>query len=895
MADAYMISSSPPPRELETFEMPSSSPLPTLNEIMKKVPELRTGTRAATFPQDASARFNSASASLQNASSKDLNDDRAYVRDFDIYDVPEDPSPKKAEAKPRKVTAKKGDNGKKKVAKPRKAIIKQATTLEGEEGKVKQPRKSRAKIAAAINIEGSPTEDPVPVLRKARLRKAARETLGHDTPKEKPARKSRAKKSGAESHPKLPRAKVTKVASHAEPASKAFVCPSLGAFADSLDYGLVEAVKRRVAWTPPPPNVNAQAMTPAGVSPFEVDSASAGSGVSADRGQKFTDLLGSYGFTKAESSITTVNSIAADEAPRKRKLIELVKTSVATAAAAPPKEKAPKKKPRTLTDLATSAYADDEKELPAKPAPLLQYFSLQSTEQATSDGFKIPSKPRSKSPVKFGTKGKKGSANIPILLSPESALKQVGSQDFVFGTSSQLAREDSPTLLRDLHEAMQASNEVEHEDSFADCSPEQLLHAVEDRGVESLSTSRNLWSAASRDIGGKLENIEIVDLATTSPTLLKSASGPPAPNIPMSIQDEDDEGFWHDVEEFSQSLSQKAQPIEMQANDSHIDKNKDYSISPMPPTNSVSEPRTPQIGKLSTATEVPEASQPSAKTSKAVAMPQDLRRPNFEAYTNMQLAKQVASYRFKPIKSRTSMISLLEKCWEGKNRTALASLGTNRNPVVTDNTSRAADQAASQRDVSPKRPRGRPKKNSKSASPSKTKVRSPRKKSDSIEHLKVDSATPLPEIRTPKKSLGKSKKIEKDFVSNTATTPSPPRRSVSREKNKPIAPTTPSSTSVASDDLSPILSENLLFKHINSAIINAPRSQDSLNPSWHEKILLYDPIILEDLAIWLNTGALEKAGWDGEVDPKEVKNWCESKSVCCLWRENLRGGSRSRY
>ncbi|PBP20769.1 AT hook domain-containing protein [Diplocarpon rosae] len=893
MADAYMISSSPPPRELATFEMPSSPPLPSLDEIMKKVPELRTGSRAVPIPQDASARSNSASASLQNASSKYLNDDRAHVRDFDIYDVPEDPSPKKAKAKPRKVTAKKADNEKKKVAKPRKTVTKQVTALEGEEGKVKQPRKSRAKIAAAINMEGAPTKDPLPMLRKARVKKAAKETVGDDSPKEKPVRKPRAKKSEPESQPKLPRAKVTKVASHAEPASKAFASPSLGVSADSLDYGLVEAVRRRVAWTPPPPNVNAQAITPAGVSPFEVDSAS------ADRGQKLSDLLGSYGFSKAESSITTVKSIAADEVPRKRKLIELVKTSVATAAAASPKQRAPKKKPRTLTDLATSAYADDQEELPAKPAPLLQYFSLQTTEQATSDGFKIPPKPRSKSPVKCNTKGKKGSADIPILLSPESALKQVGNQDFVFGTSSQLAREDSPTLLRDLHQAMQASNEVEHGDPFADCSPEQLLHAVEGRGVGSLSTSRNLWSAASRDIGGKLENIEIVDLAASSPTLLKSASAPAAPNIPMSIQDENDQGFWHDVEEFSQSLSQKAQPIETQAKDSNIDKNRDCSISPMPPANSVSEPPTPPITKLSTATEIPEASQPSAKPSskpsKTAAKLQDLRRPNFEAYTNLQLAKEVASYRFKPIKSRTSMITLLEKCWEGRNRTALASLGTNRNPVATDNTSKPADQAASQKDESPKRPRGRPRKNSTSASPSKTKVKSPRKKSENVEHLGMDSDIHLPEIRTPKKPQRKSKKIEEILVSNTATTSSPPRRSVSRKRDKPLALAIPSSASGVSDDLSLILSEKLLFKHINSAITNAPRSQDSLKPSWHEKILLYDPIILEDLAIWLNTGALEKAGWDGEVDPKEVKKWCESKSICCLWRENLRGGSRSRY
>jgi hypothetical protein len=53
--------------------------------------------------------------------------------------------------------------------------------------------------------------------------------------------------------------------------------------------------------------------------------------------------------------------------------------------------------------------------------------------------------------------------------------------------------------------------------------------------------------------------------------------------------------------------------------------------------------------------------------------------------------------------------------------------------------------------------------------------------------------------------------------------------------------------------------------------------------------------VLEDLTVWLNTGALENIGWDGEVEPKIVKKWCESKGICCLWKENLRGGSRSRY
>jgi hypothetical protein len=43
------------------------------------------------------------------------------------------------------------------------------------------------------------------------------------------------------------------------------------------------------------------------------------------------------------------------------------------------------------------------------------------------------------------------------LLSPSAALAQVANQDFVFGTSSQLAREESPTVLKDLQAALSSN------------------------------------------------------------------------------------------------------------------------------------------------------------------------------------------------------------------------------------------------------------------------------------------------------------------------------------------------------------------------------------------------------------------------------------------------------
>ncbi|KAH9215109.1 hypothetical protein DL95DRAFT_388833, partial [Leptodontidium sp. 2 PMI_412] len=96
-----------------------------------------------------------------------------------------------------------------------------------------------------------------------------------------------------------------------------------------------------MTWTPPPMSRKKNVSTPIDVGLLD-GSISAGSLLSGEKSKGFTDLLGSYGFTKAESNAT--KTTIAVEGIRKRKLIELVKTSVATAAAVSP-EKAPKKKP----------------------------------------------------------------------------------------------------------------------------------------------------------------------------------------------------------------------------------------------------------------------------------------------------------------------------------------------------------------------------------------------------------------------------------------------------------------------------------------------------------------------------------------------------------------------
>jgi hypothetical protein len=862
----------------------------------KKAPILRTGSRAALVPQNASASFKSAASLLKATSTKDLlgvDVVQSIMMDIGDYGDPIEELPELPRDKPGKTAAKKKvDDGGEKMAKaPRKRAAKK-DSIEGE-AQPKKPRKPRVKATDQDSGENHILKEAAP--RKSRTKKADKELGRDEGSKEKPARKARAKKSDSESQSKLAKGQVTKSSSKSASDKvgktsktkkvETTLTTPLDSFADSVDLGLVEAVQRRMDWTPPAaPGKTMEMFLGIGDG-----STAIGSVQTEERSNAFTDLFGSFGFSKLDNN-TVVKKILETEKPRKRKLIDLVKTSVSTAAAASPKEKMPKKKARTITGQATAAYAEEE-DTPAQPAPLLQYFSRQTSERATSDGFQIPAKPRSKSPVKRTLKGKKGSAEAPILLSPESALKQTGNQDFVFGTSSQLAREESPTLLRDLHEAMQASNEVDENDPFAD-----ILLNSESRGAL-ISAKRNLWSAAARDSAGDLLEVEMVDLVDP-PVSTKQIQPPIVLKAVEPLASKRDEKVWRDIEESTGMETQPDQTIKQTTNTiGPLEAAIRAELLSSPPSKATPKAPTPKKSKTQRKDQSP-SRQPKAPTKAKSAKATDSQMPDFSAYTTAQLAKEIASYHFKPVKNREQMITLLEKCWEGKNRIALGALGTNVLSQPPIEASKPVPPPSSQVSTTPpKQPRGRLQRDSTTASPPKRKAGRP-KKSDTIEFLEMNSDTPLSQVRTPKKPKKKGREVAFEDISDsdTANRPSPPRRQASQIKTPPRPLKLLTDLDIdTSPELSPTSCQALLFSHITRAVKNAPPSKDLSNPSWNEKILLYDPIILEDLTVWLNTGALEKVGWDGEVDPKEVKKWAESKSICCLWKENLRGGARSRY
>ncbi|KAH6669562.1 hypothetical protein B0J14DRAFT_122164 [Halenospora varia] len=816
MATANPITiSSSPPRAFVTFNLSSSPTLPSLDASSMKPPVLRTGSRAAPTPQSALASFTTAATLLKLPSS--LNADATGSLSLPIDELVQD----NAEDK--------GNAVKKKAPKARRKALKGEIIEDLKKTKPRQPRTKAGQVIKDDSSTAKATTVKKPRAKRADDKQEIGNELGEKVAKAaKAPRKPRAKKAdGGESQTKIAKGLVTKSTigkKHLAPKSpEAIEEPS-----PDSDFGLDEAVKRRTDWTPPAATNKTMVESPTrilGENNFALEE--------EDKIKGFGGLLGSFTFTRNQSTRSTNTTISDGTGTRKRKLIEMVNTNISAAASTTStsvKLKAPKKKARTITDLATSAYVE-EKEDSGQAAPILQYFSYQTTTDNGS--FKGPTKSRSKSPTKGPAKGKRrGTAQAPILLSPESALKQVGNQDFLFGTSSQLAREESPTFLREIHQAMQASNEFE-DDPFADEEPSQTL------------SKKTLWSAGARGSAGELLQVETIDMIDS-----------PVATKPSKIGTNKDE-----AEALDNIINQSA---------AHVTPTKPGPVEAAirvelfsSPMQSEKSPKRPKSSKVvEQVVEPPKRSQKAAKSGSTQKL-------DYNAYTTAQLAKEIASYHFKPVKSRDQMITLLEKCWEGKNRIALGVLGTNTKPQPSCPTKSSKTTSTQDDAKSPKRPRGRP-----------------RKDSSSSVAPKAKSAT-TPKSRRPKSSQNES--FDEISDSEEAMTPSPPRRHGSQIWSPPLK----LATSFESAETAS--SQESLSAYITRAIKSASPCKDPSKPSWQEKILLYDPIILEDLTTWLNTGALEKAGWDGEVMPKEVKKWCESKSICCLWKENLRGGSRSRY
>jgi hypothetical protein len=729
---------------------------------------------------------------------------------------------------------------------------------------------------------------------------------------------------------------------------------------------LESASNRRLDWTPP--SRDKVPFVDLGSDPSALIEANP----STQRdGNGFKNLLESYVCDVPQTETITISDEDSSFL-KKRKLIELVRTTEKSVSPPPSPEKpqakkkaSKKKKPRTITDLATAAYQPQEPASTAMPAQSQLNFPRADTvveekvaESATEKG-KGKGKGRAKAvkPSKKITKAQQKRVEH-VLLSPAAALKQSAGQDFVFGTSSQLVREQSPTLLRDLQTAMKHSNLLEMIDM------DETAHSDSDFA----QSKPSMWDAAARDDDGGLLDIEIVDLVDKSPrpTLAGPDEDPfgyfnedetsnlrlPEPSIPKVY----DESF----ETLSDIL-----PPPKKAMPRHEDGDSLCSFSDVSVSTDVRASTTLGTNPTPT-TQSAEELTGTDSTSLTESASNEPARPSFELYTDVQLSKEIASYGFKPLKSRAAKISRLDQCWRSKHSALHSGARTITTSSAAARRRNDAPAAPVAQESTPKKSRGRPRKTPSSPvevqepPPSAQPVESPKrprgrpKKDRKVEESTGEAAAEAKAAAnvSPTKGRGRSKKktapgAEASASSTTGGKSQNAKTTKTATKPKPTTtvnsrPTTPvrktpkfqtvleipdSASDHGSDgsflssspeqtfssptgvDLSVSLGEDtellfsaspsgqqaLVFERISEAVTTAPSSKDPNAPSWYEKMLIYDPIILEDFTAWLNSGQLSKVGLDDEVSPGEVKKWCESKSVCCLWRNNLHGKGRKRY
>jgi hypothetical protein len=773
-------------------------------------------------------------------------------------------------------------------------------------------------------------------------------------PPKKRGRKPKTTKDAATTQTTIPKGKITKPAAkdvkkkrQAETVSKHFVrkppAPDSvsGPAADQTEDGRVilePAMKRRMDWTPPRENEPVQRLA----------ESSATKEVSSTEGPVrvvvFRTLQDAYGRNPDADPFTNdpaFNATVADVLG-KRKLIEMVSpvgNKQKTPETSPTKPKAVKKKLRTITELATAAYRQPDEVAVAADGPkgetLLDYLDSAGQRPADAGKSSRTKGKVAKRPAKPKTKAiQRKESSKPKLLSPTSAMRQVAKQDFVFGTASQLATEDDPELLRALHEAMKVSNQ-------ADSDPFVSPNSVSSNLAIRRRPGASLWVAGARDEDGDLLDLEMLDLTRSSPSLLdkvlpvlpsapESAAAQEARDNEVCIEIESSDDTWDLGVSPAVTRPEPSLPTQsnlrsqrrIQPNDMTVS-GHDRHRSPTPPNETGFEP--PPSNQEQQQLLLSQSKSPGQAPSELPP------RPNFEFYSDARLAKEISSYGFKAVKKRAAMIALLNECWASRHRAGLVSgtarlassmapaeptaspsrAGGRRRKQSANSLSDASEPPAPSRrgrkkpvtaadgDVeapeAKKRPRGRPKKDDSTLQAKGSKEEapaSPRRVKSPMKALDPSPTTPR-RRRSAAKSVVEIPDSDSDdpFASTPLSSPAKQDDVFSSPPEMDLSVTEVTETSLIA---SPTSQQVSLFRYITQAVISAPPTKDPARPSWHEKMLMYDPIILEDFTAWLNSGQLDRVGYDGEVAPGDVKKWCESKSVCCLWRVNLRGKERKR-
>jgi hypothetical protein len=581
-----------------------------------------------------------------------------------------------------------------------------------------------------------------------------------------------------------------------------------------------------------------------------------------------------------------------------KQLLDLPGNQANTRASSPEKGKAPKKKPRTITDLVTGQYApkdpvpgpdavtnelseaqnsaakapvrDAAANVPSKKAPRKRSNPKTDAEKAESKAKAIPR--ARKATTKTAAKPK---PIIEKLLSPKSAALRLQQQDILFGTSSQLALQEPPAMVRQLQHAIRESErDVELQPDIYMASTPRWPKLGKAHGT------RSLWDASNRDEGGGLL--------------------------------EDSENVYSPEPDRTQDT-----PLLMSATRDLSDPHSDFvdidDIELLPITKSST---LPTHGPLSQ----PVLVEPPAIRHNAVheSSFHDIDDFDCEPPPSNQNAESQDSFfdidDFEMPESVQKFGSPLRK--SGK--------------MVSPATGKAKPRKG--RSVPPStEPAISVKRKGQAAAPK------PSLLSQEQENLSIPPST-------PPRSTGRFMDIDEILDSEEENlellSPTPPR--VRKLQNSPALPLTSNYEStvgacteqnmaqvfrISTTQLEWVNIKPVIFTSITTHIRSIPPTPDPKNPSWHEKILMYDPIILEDFTAYLNDTAHIRTyrratqkqikAWNKELKMKGsailgvenddevlvtgkelelymVRDWCQEMSICCVHAKESRGRGTAR-
>ncbi|EED16565.1 conserved hypothetical protein [Talaromyces stipitatus ATCC 10500] len=619
--------------------------------------------------------------------------------------------------------------------------------------------------------------------------------------------------------------------------------------ADAEGLNLEEALKRRSDWTPP------KALSLVSI---DEDTPSQGSGTKLS----FGDVLRDYHYNRENSSCEPAQP-SKEGNPTKRRRLELVEFEVLQerkpiqqkqikdAVKTRKTKSKPKKQLNTITARVTARY-----EQIGELEDLFVYNEESSCE--TSECLKKPTKPKKE------TAGKQKEPEY-IILSPDAATKSLNDQNFLFGTCSQLERDDSPTFFEETQTAIQLSECLTFKKTASTITTASSAMSIATR----FTGKKSHWSEAARDFNGAVVQPEIIDM-TDSPTV----------SVALSRLSE----VKHDAPKMASLVSSQS----VSATNSLVPKDVVTASKPAADVQLASSGPEPNKTEL--------AAGPFRKT--ASRLPE---MPNFNGYTDSELKNQVLSYGFslRAVRGRKKMIELLDKCWQSKHgNTATAAIVETSSSAAINETVSVSAARHSDTQVSDKLPT-RKKKTTPSRLEPKTTSRAGKKKvSEKPLAGKADKPVEKAASPIPASTYNMVDEIED---SEEEIIPSPTRIQIQRQSSS--RQTTPAisclplgtkskrslkSTKSSTYDEATLLE---LQSSITKAIHLQTRPRRSLGGSsyspqltWHEKILLYEPIILEDFAAWLNTEGFALACEDREVGVALVRTWCESRGICCTFR-----------